>query len=115
MSMNVDVYIESFSEEIQFRLRLIREQILNLTPEAIESISYKMPAYKYKQRPLIYFAGYKDHIGLYATPSTHEKFASDLSMYKQGKGSVQFPHNQTLPIELISKIIEFKRDEINKK
>lgn len=79
-----------------------------MAPNAVESISYGMPGYKLNGKPLVYFAGYKAHIGLYATPSGHSEFAQELSVYKQGKGSVQFPLNQPMPYELIKRIILFR-------
>jgi len=101
-------YIASFSAEVQTRLVQIRNLVVQIAPEATESISYGMPAYKTYGKPLIYFAGYKHHIGLYATPSGHEKFKEALSVYKQGKGSVQFPNQESLPIKLIEEIIRFR-------
>ena len=71
-------------------------------------MSYGMPAYKLKGKPLVYFAGFKNHIGFYATPSGHTEFARELSKYKQGKGSVQFPIDQPMPLELISLIVQFR-------
>ena len=70
-----------------------------------------MPAYKTFGKPLVYFAGYAKHVGLYATPSGHEAFAKELAHYKQGKGSVQFPHNQPLPEDLIRRIVAFRTKE----
>ena len=69
-----------------------------------------MPGYKY-HGILVYFAAYKNHIGLYATPTGHEKFAEQLSAYKQGKGSVQFPIAEDMPLELISKMVKFRMQE----
>jgi uncharacterized protein YdhG (YjbR/CyaY superfamily) len=60
---------------------------------------------------LVYFGAYKNHIGLYATPGGHSAFADELSGYKQGKGSVQFPLNQPLPLDLIARIVEFRVEE----
>lgn len=108
---NTDDYINSFPPEVQVRLNQIRNIILTLAPTAIESMSYGMPAYKLNGKPLVYFAGYKNHIGFYATPSGHEAFANELSKYKQGKGSVQFPLNQPLPIGLIERMIVFKTNQ----
>ena len=108
---NVDDYIHSFPGEIQELLQQIRNIIKNTVPEAMESISYGMPAYKLKGRPLVYFAGYKNHIGFYATPSGHSEFAEELSKYKQGKGSVQFPVTAPMPLELIEKIVRFRVKE----
>ena len=67
-----------------------------------------MPAYKTNKKPLVYFAGYPNHIGFYATPSGHEKFAKELAEFKQGKGSVQFPLDKPIPYDLIKKIVEFR-------
>lgn len=112
---SVDEYINSFSNEIQSHLNKIRNIILQNAPNAVESISYGMPAYKTNDKPLIYFAAYKNHIGLYATPNAHLKFAKELAMYKQGKGSVQFPLNMPIPFDLISQIVMFKANENNLK
>lgn len=78
---------------------------------ATEEIVYGMPGYKTNGKPLVYFAGYKNHIGFYATPSGHEAFQKELSKYKQGKGSVQFPLNQTIPFDLIEQIVRFRVEE----
>lgn len=103
-----DEYIAGFPVDIQLILNQIRAIILQAAPEAEESISYGMPAYKLKGKVLVYFAGFKNHIGFYATPSGHTEFAKELSKYKQGKGSVQFPLSQPIPYELIAQIVEFR-------
>jgi uncharacterized protein YdhG (YjbR/CyaY superfamily) len=106
-----DDYITSFSEEIQGKLRELQFFLKEiLPPECQEVISYNMPAFKYHGM-LVYFSAYKNHIGFYATPNAHEKFKVELSEFKQGKGSVQFPLNQTMPYNLIIKIIKFKVEE----
>lgn len=89
----------------------MRAIIQETAPDAVESISYGMPAYKTNRKPLVYFAGYKNHIGFYATPNGHAKFATELAKYKQGKGSVQFPIDQPLPLDLIKKIVAFRAKE----
>ena len=104
-------YFAKFPEASQKRMQQIRALILEKAPEAQESISYGMPAYKTNGKPLIYFAAFKNHIGLYATPSSHTHFADALSQYKQGKGSVQFPNEQPLPLDLIAEIIAFRVEE----
>jgi len=105
---NTDEYIAGFSADIQTILNQVRLTIRLAAPEAEESIAYGMPAYKLKEKPLVYFAGFKNHIGFYATPSGHSEFAKELSKYKQGKGSVQFPLDQPIPYELIAQIVEFR-------
>lgn len=104
----VDEYIASFPVDIQKMLTRIRNIILKYAPDAEESLVYKMPAYKTFGKTLIYFAGFKDHIGLYATPSGHLEFTKELAKYKHGKGSVQFPVNEPIPYELIREIVEFR-------
>lgn len=106
--MTVDSYIKSFPEKIQIRLLQIRATIIKNAPDATESIAYRMPAYKTNGRTLVYFAGFKNHIGFYATPTGHTGFADELSKYKHGKGSVQFPLDKPLPIKLIGQIVRFR-------
>jgi uncharacterized protein YdhG (YjbR/CyaY superfamily) len=110
----VEVYIKSFPQDVQQHLKQIRSIIKETAPEAEESISYGMPAYKLGGKPLVYFAGFQHHIGLYATPSGHEAFAKELAHYKQGKGSVQFPLQGTIPFDLIARIVAYRVAE-NKK
>lgn len=86
----------------------MRHLIRKNAPEAVESISYGMPGYKLNKKPLVYFAGHANHIGFYATPVGHEAFALELSGYKTGKGSVQFPIDQPLPTELIERMVRFR-------
>ncbi|WP_343631949.1 DUF1801 domain-containing protein [Fluviicola sp.] len=108
---NVDEYIREFDGETHDRLVTLRKLITDTAPEAVESISYGMPAYKVNGKPLVYFAGYKSHIGFYATPTGHKAFEKELSKYKQGKGSVQFPLNEPLPAKLITEIVLFRLAE----
>ena len=107
----IDQYISKFPEEVQLLLQKIRAIIKEIAPMATEEIVYGMPGYKTNGKPLVYFAGYKNHIGFYATPSGHEAFQKELSKYKQGKGSVQFPLNQPIPFDLIEQIVRFRVDE----
>ena len=111
----VEKYISRFPEEIQEKLNQVRATIKSEAPEALEAISYGMPGYKLNKKPLVYFAGYQNHIGFYATPTGHEAFAEELSKFKQGKGSVQFPNDQPLPVDLIRRIVQFRvQENLNK-
>lgn len=110
----IDEYIAQFPAETQQALNQVREVIIATCPDAVESISYAMPAYKLNGKPLVYFAGYKNHIGFYATPTGHEAFKEALSHYKQGKGSVQFPLTDPMPLELIKQIVLFRIGNIIK-
>ena len=80
----VDEYIAGFPQKTQALLKKMRKAIANAEPEAVESISYGMPAYKLMEKPLVYFAGYENHIGFYATPNGNQAFADELKRYKQG-------------------------------
>lgn len=111
---SVDQYILAFPADVQERLNIIRSLVLSMAPAAIESMAYGMPAYKLNGKPLVYFAAFKHHIGLYALPSGHAAFSEKLSKYKQGKGSVQFPLDEALPIELISEMVTFRIEENEK-
>jgi len=104
---NIDTYISQFPPEIQLILNQMRNLILQAAPESKEVISYQMPAFQYKGI-LVYFAAYTKHIGFYPTPSAIEKFKSELSEYKTSKGAVQFPINQPLPQDLITRMVQFR-------
>ena len=109
---SVDSYIDQFDDDLKARLASMRTVILSEAPESEESISYGMPAYKLRGKPLVYFAGYLKHIGFYATPNGHEAFAQEFAVYKQGKGSVQFPNNQPLPIDLIKRVVRYRKKQM---
>ena len=104
---NIDAYISQFPPEIQLILNQMRNVILQAAPEATEVISYQMPAFQYKGI-LVYFAAYSKHIGFYPTPSAIVKFKDELSHFKTSKGAVQFPINQTLPEDLITRMVQFR-------
>ncbi len=104
----LETYCSRFPPEVRDKLLAIRTLIRELAPEAEESISYGMPTYKTDRKPLVYFGAYKNHIGFYAMPSGHREFQEELSRYKQGKGSVQFPLTEHLPYPLIEKMVKFR-------
>lgn len=104
---NIDDYIATFPEEVKLHLQQIRETIRKAAPTAKEKISYGMPTFELNGN-LIHFAGYKNHIGLYPAPQGIEAFKEELSIYKGAKGSVQFPLNQPMPLNLIRKITAFR-------
>jgi uncharacterized protein YdhG (YjbR/CyaY superfamily) len=109
-SIEIDKYISSFPITIQEVLELLRETIRKAAPEAKEVISYSMPAFKQK-RVLVYFAAYTNHIGFYPTSSGIEMFKEEFSAYKWSKGAVQFPLDKPLPLDLITRIVEFRVKE----
>lgn len=105
---NIDAYIAAFPEDVQKVLEQVRLTVRKAAPGTEETISYGMPAFRYKGRIIIYFAGYKNHIGFYATPSGHTAFVKELSKYKQGRGSVQFPLDKPMPLNLIARMVKFR-------
>ena len=88
------------------------QTIRKAVPEATEAISYGIPTFKLNGRPLVYFAAWKNHIGFYPMPSAAKAFKREFSVYKQGKGSVQFPLDKPIPYGLINKIVIFRANEI---
>lgn len=113
--VSVEEYISNAPGEVQDLLKKIRAVIHKAAPDADETISYGMPAFSIQGKPLVYFAAFKNHIGFYATPSGHTAFKKELSKYKQGKGSVQFPLDKPIPIPLITKIVKFRLKEVKEK
>lgn len=107
---NIDQYIAQFPVEVQEKLAKLRAIIRATAPEAEEKISYQMPTFTFHGN-LVHFAGYKKHIGFYPTPSGINKFKKELSSYQSSKGAVQFPLDQPLPYDLISKIVAFRVKE----
>ncbi|MFC3159882.1 Uncharacterized conserved protein YdhG, YjbR/CyaY-like superfamily, DUF1801 family [Chryseobacterium arachidis] len=113
---NIDEYILLFPE-VQEKLKELRKIILAQNSDIEEYIGYQMPAFRYKKKPLIYFAGYKKHIGLYPGAEgikTFEKYFMEKG-YKFSKGAVQFPLDKDLPLDLIKSIVEFRLTEIDQK
>lgn len=110
---NIDEYIKTFPDSTQKILQKIRILVQKTAPESIETISYQMPTFKLNGKVLVHFAGYDHHIGLYATPTGHKQFSKELSKYKQGKGSVQFPLDDEIPYDLIEKIVKFRVENVS--
>ena len=107
---SIGEYIATFPEDIQALLEAVRATIKASAPDAQERISYQMPAFALHGN-LVYFAALKNHIGFYPTASGIEAFKDELSMYEGTKGAVNFPINQPLPLELISKIVQYRVTE----
>ncbi len=110
----IDEYILQFSPEVQEILKTIREVIKEAAPDAEEKISYQMPAFAF-HGILVYFAAFKNHIGFYPTGSGISAFKQELSGFKGGKGTIQFPLGKPIPYELISRIVKFRVAENVKK
>jgi uncharacterized protein YdhG (YjbR/CyaY superfamily) len=108
---DIDEYIAGFPDEVQEKLEKVRTAIRKAAPKAEEKISYQMPSFTLNGKYLIYFAGYKKHIGLYPAPRGVEKFKKELSRYAGGKGTVRFPLDKPIPFGLIARIVKFRVKE----
>ena len=111
---NIDEYIAGFPKDIQEMLEAIRATIKKAAPEAEEAIKYGMPTFTLNGN-LVHFAAFTHHIGFYPTPRGIAEFAKELSMYRGGKGSIQFPLDQPMPLTLISKIVKFRVKKIKER
>jgi uncharacterized protein YdhG (YjbR/CyaY superfamily) len=101
-------YIAQFPPEVRGILKKIRMIIRKAAPNADESISYGVPAFK-MNGPLVYFAAFKSHVSLYPmTEVVKEKFKKELVGYKGGKGTIQFPLDEPIPYALIERLVKFK-------
>lgn len=110
-----DEYIASFPKKVQSVLEELRQAIREAAPNAKEVISYHMPAFKQKGI-LVWFAAFKNHIGFFPRASAIEAFKNKLAPYKTSKGTVRFPIDQPLPVDLIKEIVTFRvREDENKK
>ena len=104
---DIDQYIAVFPDEIRELLQRVRITIKKAAPEAEEAIKYRMPTFTLKGN-LVHFAAFKNHIGFYPTSSGVTNFQKELSSYPTSKGAVQFPYSQSVPFELIAKIVKFR-------
>lgn len=107
---SIDDYIATFPEPTQKILQELRAVIHEAAPEAQEKISYQMPTFALNGN-LVHFAAWKNHIGFYPAPSGEQAFRAELSAYETSKGSVKFPLDKALPLELIRKIVQFRLAE----
>ena len=107
---NADEYIAAYPADVQKRLQQIRQVIKKAVPQAQEVISYGMPAYKLNS-VLVYFAGWDKHIGFYPGAGAIAHFKDNLSVFKGAKGSVQFPLNEPLPVDIINRIVAYRVKE----
>jgi uncharacterized protein YdhG (YjbR/CyaY superfamily) len=104
----VDGYIAGFPADVQKVLQKIRRTIRSAAPGAQEAISYRIPTFKLNGTYLIYFAGFKTHVGLYPVPVDTAEFQADLAVYGSGKATLKFPLNQPIPFDLITRVVKHK-------
>jgi len=107
----IDAYIAGFPEPVQRILQELRATIRAAAPDATETISYQIPTFTLKGKNLVHFGAFKNHIGLYPAPSGLITFKEELSVYEGAKGSVRFPVNDPMPLNLVTKIVKFRVNE----
>jgi uncharacterized protein YdhG (YjbR/CyaY superfamily) len=110
----IDEYIRNAPEAVREILEQMRTSIHQAAPGAEEAIRYGMPTFRLHGKNLVHFAAFAHHIGFYPIPSGIEAFKKELSPFKQGKGSVQFPLDKQIPFELVKTIVRFRVAEMEK-
>jgi uncharacterized protein YdhG (YjbR/CyaY superfamily) len=105
---SIDEYIASFPKDVQKIMEQLRKTIKAAAPEAGEKISYNMPTFTLNGTYLVYFAGWKTHIAFYGAPRGNAEFKEDLSVYETGQGTLKFPLDKPMPLDLITKIVKFR-------
>jgi uncharacterized protein YdhG (YjbR/CyaY superfamily) len=108
---SIDEYIETFPRGVREILENIRQTVRDAAPQAVETISYQIPAFKLNGKYLVYFAAFKNHIGVYPIPSGNKALDKALAPYKKGKGTAQFPLSEPLPYHLVKRIVLFRAKE----
>lgn len=110
---SVDEYIQKADKDHKEKLKTVRQIVLDINKNITESISYGMPAYKWHEKPLFYFAAMKGHLGLYPTTSPIVEFKKELEKFSTSKGCVRLPYKENVPKGLITKLIKFRMKEID--
>jgi len=106
----IDEYIANFPQDVQDILQELRKTIRDSAPNAKETISYQIPTFKLNSN-LVHFAAYKNHIGFYPTVSGINKFKKELAQYELSKGTIKFPRDKPIPLELIKRIVKYRVEE----
>jgi uncharacterized protein YdhG (YjbR/CyaY superfamily) len=106
----IDEYIAGFPPRVQSILSELRSVIRRSAPDAVEKISYRIPTF-YLNGNLVHFAAFDRHIGFYPGPAGIARFQKELKRYNSAKGSVQFPLDEPMPLELVARIVEFRVGE----
>jgi len=109
----IDNYINGFAGEVKERLTAIRDVVRELAPQATERICMRMPTFDMNGKWLVHFAGFEKHVGFYPQPDGVEAFKEKLTGYKTSKGTIQFPLNKPLPIDLIREIVKFRVEALS--
>lgn len=107
-TQTIDDFIKTYPDEVQKVLEELRSTIRTLAPDATEKIGYGIPTFQLKGKNLVHFSAYKTHVGLYPGAQAIEDFKAELSQYETSKGTIQFPLDKPLPMELIKRIVRHR-------
>lgn len=110
--LSVTEYISGFPESTQVVLNQVRECILEVLPEAEETLKYGIPTYVLKKKNMVHFGGYKRHLGFYPTPKVLSHFEREIAGFVSSKGAVQFPLDQSMPLELIAEMTRYRLSQV---
>lgn len=105
---NIDSYIKEFPKDVQVLLKQMRVAIQKAAPNAEEAIRYGIPTFRFNNKNLIHFGGFKNHIGFFPGPAGITAFKKELAAYVLSKGTIQFPLDKKLPLTLVTKIVKFR-------
>lgn len=108
----IDQYIAQFSPDVQKKLQALRACIQQAAPAATEAMRYGLPTFR-TSKNLIHFGAYDHHIGVYPAPQAIAEFATELARYQTGKGTLQFPLDEELPLDLVKRITEFRLKQVS--
>ncbi len=111
---SIDEYISAYPAEVQVILQKLRQTIKAAAPDAVEAMKYGIPTFRLNNKNLVHFGGFKTHIGFFPAPSGIKQFENELKQYQTGKGTIQFPLNQPIPYDVVTKVVKFRVEE-NKK
>jgi len=110
---DIDSYIKSFPKDVQVPLAQMRATIKKAAPKADETIRYGIPTFRFQNKNLVHFGGFKTHIGFFPSPAGIAAFKKELLPYKLSKGTIQFPLDKKLPLTLVTKIVKFRLAQIS--
>jgi uncharacterized protein YdhG (YjbR/CyaY superfamily) len=109
---SVEGYLAGFPDEVQTRLRKLQQLVRKAAPDAVESISYGIPAFKLNGKVLVYFAAWKAHISVYPVPKGTAALRKETAPYQTGKGTVSFPNDKPIPYALVKKIVGARMKDV---
>ena len=111
-SSGVDEYIAALPPDARELMELLRATIREAAPEAAETISYRIPAFRDRGRMLVFFAAFRDHCSMYpATGVVIDALGAELKPYLSGKATIRFRLDQPVPVELVAKVVQLRLEE----